>query len=34
VAGRIALQSVGAWIQFRNIRIRPLLGQGNGRGFE
>ena len=34
VGGRIALQSEGAYMQFRNIRIRPLLGKGNGRGFE
>ena len=34
VAGRIALQSEGAWIQFRNIRIRPLKGDGTGRGFD
>jgi hypothetical protein len=34
VPGRIALQSEGAWIQFRNVRIRPLLGKGTGRGFE
>jgi hypothetical protein len=32
--GRIALQSEGAWIQFRNVRIRPLLGKGTGRGYE
>ena len=34
VGGRIALQSEGAYMQFRNIRIRPLLGKGNGRGYE
>jgi hypothetical protein len=34
VGGRIALQSEGAYMQFRNIRIRPLLGKGNVLGFE
>jgi hypothetical protein len=34
VAGRIALQSEGAWIQFRNIRIRPLKGDGTGKGLD
>ena len=34
VAGRIALQSEGAWIEFRMVRIRPLTGDGSGRGYE
>ena len=34
VPGRIALQSEGAWIEFRMVRIRPLKGTGNGIGFE
>ncbi|MCE9620041.1 MAG: DUF1080 domain-containing protein [Planctomycetes bacterium] len=27
VAGRIALQSEGAWIEFRDIRVRPLISK-------
>ena len=34
VPGRIALQSEGAWIEFRMVRIRPLKGNGTGLGYE
>lgn len=34
VPGRIALQSEGAWIEFRMVRIRPLRGLGNGAWIE
>ena len=34
VAGRVALQSEGSWIEFRMVRIRPLTGNGTGRGYE
>ena len=34
VAGRIALQSEGANIEFRMVRVRPLTGDGTGRGYE
>ncbi len=28
IPGKISLQSEGAWIQFRNIRLRPILERG------
>lgn len=34
VPGRIALQSEGAWIEFGMVRIRPLTGNGSGRGYD
>lgn len=34
VPGRIALQSEGAWIEFGMVRIRPLKGDGTGRGYD
>ena len=34
VPGRIALQSEGAWIEFRMVRIRPTRGLGNGSWVE